>query len=94
MYELEAQITTLQPGITGCLQCMVPTLPENWKRQFPVFGAVSGAVGCLAAMEVIKTLTGLGEPLHNRLLTLDLRDMTTRRLEWQKDPSCPVCGDT
>ena len=71
---------------------MVPTVPTDWQREFPVFGAVSGTVGCLAAMEVIKTLTGLGEPLHNRLLTLDLRDMSTRHLEWQRDLDCTVCG--
>ena len=54
MYELEAQITTVIPGQTPCLRCLHPEAPESWTRQFPVFGAVSGTVACLAAMEVIN----------------------------------------
>jgi bacteriocin biosynthesis cyclodehydratase domain-containing protein len=54
---------------------------------------VSGTVGCLAAMEAIKVIAGLGEPLYGRMLTLDLRDMTfaTRRLV--RNPACAVCGE-
>ncbi|MGH9176615.1 MAG: HesA/MoeB/ThiF family protein, partial [Vicinamibacterales bacterium] len=76
MYELEAQLTTVLPGRTPCLACLHPAEPPAWQRKFPVFGAVSGAVGCLGAMEAIKVLAGLGEPLAGRLLTFDLRDMT------------------
>jgi molybdopterin/thiamine biosynthesis adenylyltransferase len=57
---------------------LVPEVPAAWQRRFPVFGAVSGTVGCLAAMETIKILAGFGEPLRGRLLRLDLRTMTTR----------------
>ena len=92
MYELQAQITTIRPGHTACLARLVPEKPEHWRRRFPVFGAVSGAVGCLGAMEAIKVLAGLGEPLHDRLLTLDLRDLSCRTLRVERDPSCPVCG--
>ena len=63
MHTLEATITTFIPGRTGCLQCYVPEVPSTWKRQFPVFGAVSGTVACLGAMEVIKLITGIGTPL-------------------------------
>jgi molybdopterin-synthase adenylyltransferase len=92
MYELEAQITTLYPGKTPCLSCFVPEAPPTWKRQFPVVGAVSGTVACLAAMEVIKLVTDLGEPLFNRLLRLDLRYMTINQLQLNRRPDCPVCG--
>jgi molybdopterin/thiamine biosynthesis adenylyltransferase len=91
MYELEASITTVVPGRTPCLGCWCPEPPAPWKRQFPVFGAVSGSVGCLAAMEAIKVLSGLGEPLYNRMLMFDLRDMkfSSRRIE--RNPACPIC---
>jgi molybdopterin/thiamine biosynthesis adenylyltransferase len=92
MYELEAQITTILPGKTPCLSCLYPENPQAWKREFPVFGAVSGTIGCLAAMEAVKVLSGLGEPLASQLLTFDLRDMTVRKLPIQKNPSCAVCG--
>jgi len=91
MYELEASLTTVSPGTTPCLACWCPEPPAAWKREFPVFGAVSGAVGCLAAMEAIKVIAGLGEPLYGRMLTFDLRTMafTTRKLA--RNPDCTVC---
>ncbi|MCZ7647117.1 MAG: HesA/MoeB/ThiF family protein [Planctomycetota bacterium] len=92
MYDLEASITTIVPGRTPCLVCLHPEHPPHWKREFPVFGAVSGTVGCLGAMEAIKLLTGLGQTLENRLLTLDLRRMTFRVLGVKRDPECPICS--
>jgi molybdopterin/thiamine biosynthesis adenylyltransferase len=92
MYELEAQVTTILPGRTPCLHCLYPGVPPEWKRQFPVFGAVSASVGCMGAMEAIKVIAGLGEPLAGRLLTYNLRDMTFRVLKVRRDPACDVCG--
>jgi molybdopterin-synthase adenylyltransferase len=94
MYELQTRLTTFVPGRTPCLACLCPEAPSDWKRQFPVFGAVAGAVGCLAAMEVIKVLTGLGQPLLGELLVGDLRTMTFRKMPIKRDPHCPVCGLT
>jgi molybdopterin/thiamine biosynthesis adenylyltransferase len=78
MYELEASLTVIQPPMTLRFRDLVPEVPAGWKRRFPVFGAVSGTVGCLAAMEAIKLLAGFGEPLRNRILRLDLRTMNSR----------------
>jgi molybdopterin/thiamine biosynthesis adenylyltransferase len=78
MYELEASLTVIQPPGTLRFRDLVPEVPAGWQRRFPVFGAVSGTVGCLAAMEAIKLLAGFGEPLFNRLLRLDLRTMNSR----------------
>lgn len=93
MYELEAQITTIFPGETACLACLHPDQPAAWKRQFPVFGAVSGTIACLAAMEAIKVLSGLGKPLRGQLLLADLRDMTFQKIAVQRNPKCRVCGN-
>ena len=93
VYDLEAHITTFSPGKTGCLRCLYPEKPPHWTRQFPVFGAVSGTVGCLAATEVIKILGGFGEPLYNRLMNCDLRSMQFRTVRTGKAPECPVCGN-
>ena len=93
MYELEASITTVQPGRTPCLTCWCPEPPAVWKREFPVFGAVSGTVGCLAAMEAIKVISGLGDPLYGRMLTMDLRDMAFSRRKLTRNPQCPVCAN-
>lgn len=92
MYELEAHLTTILPGQTPCLACLYPEPPPDWRRQFPVFGAVAGTVGCLAAMEAIKLLSGLGEPLSGRLLTCDLRTMKFRTVKTLRRQDCRVCG--
>ena len=92
MYELQAQITTVLPGKTPCVACLHPEEPPAWKRRFPVFGAVSGTVGCLGAMEAIKVLSGLGAPLAGRMLTMDLRDMQFRMMTIKQRPDCTVCG--
>ncbi len=91
MYELQAQLTTIIPNQTPCLACLYPDKPQVWKRQFPVFGAVSGTVGCLAAMEAIKVISGFGDTLANQLLTMDLRTMQFRRMKIARNPDCVVC---
>jgi molybdopterin/thiamine biosynthesis adenylyltransferase len=92
VYAFEAHVTTFIPGRTGCLQCLVPEVPPDWRRQFPVLGAVSGTAGCLGAVEVVKLLTGLGEPLAGTRLVMDLGTMEFRRLKTAQRADCPVCG--
>lgn len=92
MYELEAQITTIAPGKTACLTCLYPEFPDQWKREFPVFGAVSGTLGCVAAMEVIKVISGLGTPLYNQLLSFDLRHVSFIKSAIARRPGCQICG--
>lgn len=93
MYEMEGQLTTIIPGATACLSCLYPEKPTYWKRQFPVFGAVSGIVGCMAAMEAIKLISGIGKVLKNKMLIYDLSDMTFTMNEINKDPNCHICGE-
>jgi molybdopterin/thiamine biosynthesis adenylyltransferase len=93
MYAMEAQLTTFVPGRSPCLACLYPVEPPAWKRQFPVFGAVAGVIGSLAAVEVIKTLSGLAEPLIGKLLTCNLAEMAFRTLTISRNPDCAVCGD-
>lgn len=91
MYELEARIMTILPGRTACLRCLYPSFPRDWKRQFPVFGAVSGTVGSMGAIETIKLIADLGKPLANRLLLFDLRDFSFQTVRIQRDPNCTCC---
>jgi molybdopterin-synthase adenylyltransferase len=93
MFELELRLTSMVPGQTPCLACLYPADPPAWSREFPVFGAVAGSVGSLAAMEVIKLISGVGEPLLGRMLVGNLRDMTFQTVKVQRNPKCAVCGD-
>ncbi len=92
MHGMEATVTTFIPGRTGCLRCYLPSVPPTWKRRFPVFGAVSGTAASIGAVEVIKLITGIGEPLAGRLLSLDLASGRARNLRLPRREDCPACG--
>jgi molybdopterin-synthase adenylyltransferase len=92
MYDLEANLTTVIPGQTPCLACLFPQPPPAWRRDFPVFGAVSGTVGCLAAMEAIKVLAGFGTTLAGEMLTFDLRRMKFSKRRILRRAGCSTCG--
>ena len=92
MHDMEAMVMVTMPRETACLACVTPEPPSWWTREFPVFGAVSGTAACIAAMEVIKLITGLGESLAGRMVALDFRSMRMRLVSIARDPKCPVCG--
>jgi molybdopterin/thiamine biosynthesis adenylyltransferase len=92
MHTLEASVTTFVPGKTGCLACYIPEVPPTWKRQFPVFGAVSGTAACIGALEVIKLITGIGTTLQGELLSMNLDTMQFRKVRLPKQEDCAVCG--
>jgi molybdopterin/thiamine biosynthesis adenylyltransferase len=92
MYDFDAQLTTIIPGQTPCLACLIPHPPDQWRREFPVFGAVAGTIGAMGAVEAIKVITGIGQPLAGRLLLANLRDMTFRTMNLKPNPQCSVCA--
>lgn len=92
MNSMEAYLTTIVPGQTPCLTCLFPEKPEWDRWGFGVLGAVSGTLACLAALEAIKLITGLGEPLLGQLLTMDLARAEFAKRRTYHDPDCPVCS--
>ncbi len=46
----------------------------------------------MQAIETIKLILGIGEPLIGRLLLVDALGMNFRTLKLRKNPECPVCG--
>lgn len=94
MNSMEAHLTVIVPGETPCLACLYPGFPDWWSgTEFPVLGAVSGALGCLAAIEAIKVLTGFGKPLKGEMLVFDTEVQEYRKLKIHRLPNCPVCGE-
>lgn len=92
MNDMEAYLTTIVPGQTPCLSCIFPEKPDWDRRGFGVLGAVSGTLACLTALEAIKLITGVGEPLLSQLLTMDLSRLEFAKRRPYHDPNCPVCG--
>lgn len=96
MNGMEGYLFTVIPlKKTPCLNCLYPEDNPEWQELgFPVMGAVSGALGCMMAMEAIKVLTGFGRPMTSHMLVFDLLDMNFRKLKTARDKGCAVCGGT
>lgn len=92
MFSLTGQLTTIIPGRTPCLACIYPEDPASWKRQFPVFGAVSATAGAMGAMEGIKILAGMESSLAGYMFYYDLETFTTHKIPVARIESCPVCA--
>lgn len=67
---------------------LVPSCAEGG-----VLGVLPGIVGTHQALEAIKLVLGIGEPLIGRLLLLDALTMKWREMRLRRNPNCPVCGD-
>lgn len=104
IFMFEGQATVYQPavpeqGIEGgpCYRCLYPDPPPPGEvpscAEAGVLGVLPGIVGSIQAIEAIKMLLGIGEPLIGRLLMIDTLDMTFRTLKVRRNPDCPVCGD-
>jgi adenylyltransferase/sulfurtransferase len=52
-----------------------------------VLGVLPGILGSLQANEVIKVITGVGDPLAGKLFLFDAASFTTRTLRIAKDPA-------
>ncbi|MBS7624049.1 MAG: HesA/MoeB/ThiF family protein [Candidatus Bathyarchaeia archaeon] len=84
------QATTIIPGETACLRCIVPSAPKHGK--IPVLGPVAGTIGSIQATEVIKYLVGVGSLLKGKLLFYDGLYMEFSIIEIRRSPDCPDCS--
>ena len=97
IYQFEGQASVFLPGSeTPCYRCLFPNPPPPGTvpscAEAGVFGVLPGIIGSIQAVEAIKLVIGVGEPLVGKLLLFDALGMefTTVKLKW--DPDCPVCG--
>ncbi|MNN61124.1 Molybdopterin-synthase adenylyltransferase [compost metagenome] len=92
MYGFEVSITTIVPMKTPCLVCLYPQISVDWEPLgFPVLGATSGLAGCMAAMEAVKWITGIGKPFMNLMYRLNTLDMSSYTVGIKRNPSCTCC---
>ncbi|MDH3245966.1 MAG: molybdopterin-synthase adenylyltransferase MoeB [Saprospiraceae bacterium] len=63
---------------------LVPSCAEGG-----VIGVLPGIIGSLQANEVLKVITGIGEPLSGRLFLFDALTFTTRTLKISPHPETP-----
>jgi len=58
-----------------------------------VLGVLPGIIGCLQASEVIKIITGIGQPLSGELFLFDAQDFSTRKVNVTKNEDNPLRGE-
>ncbi len=97
IFQFEGQATVFQPGSGPCYRCLFPEPPPPGMapscQEAGVLGVLPGLVGCIQALETIKLILGVGEPLIGRLAHLDTLAMNVRILKLRRDSNCPMCGD-
>ncbi len=96
IFLFEGQATVFEPG-EGCYRCLYPTPPPPGMvpscAEAGVFGVLPGIIGSIMAVETIKIVLGIGEPLVNKLLLFDALSMEFRTVKLRRDKNCPLCGD-
>jgi len=96
IFRFEGQVTVFDPYNGPCYRCMIPEPPPAELApscaEAGVLGVLPGIVGSIQAIEAIKVLLGLGDPLIGRLLAYDALEQSFRTFKVRRDPSCPACG--
>lgn len=97
IFRFEGQLSVFGMPEGACYRCLYPEPPPPGLvpscAEGGVLGVLPGIVGCLQAAEAIKLIVGNGDPMINRLLLLDVNEMSFTEMKLRKNPNCVVCGD-
>jgi molybdopterin/thiamine biosynthesis adenylyltransferase/rhodanese-related sulfurtransferase len=97
IFRFEGQATVFYPFEGPCYRCLVPEPPPADLApscaEAGVLGVLPGIIGSIQAVEAIKLLLKLGDPLVGRLLAYDALEQTFRTFRIRRDPECPACGE-
>src|SRR2546421_586622 len=96
IFRFEGQATVFAPYEGPCYRCLIPEPPPPELApscaEAGVLGVLPGIVGSIQAIEAIKVLLDLGDPLIGRLLAYDSLEQSFRTFKVNRDPNCPACG--
>ncbi|HTE61968.1 MAG TPA: molybdopterin-synthase adenylyltransferase MoeB [Solirubrobacteraceae bacterium] len=92
----DGQLSVFAPHDGPCYRCLYPVPPPAELAPScganGVLGVLPGTMGMLQATEVVKLVTGIGEPLIGRLLLYEALGATFTELKVRRDPECPICS--
>jgi molybdopterin/thiamine biosynthesis adenylyltransferase len=92
----EGLVMSIRPGESACYRCAFPKAPPPASvpscREAGVLGAMAGIMGSLQALEALKLLTGVGEPLVDRILRLDGYGVSHTMVATSRREDCPACA--
>ncbi len=98
IFRFDGQCTVFAPHLGGpCYRCMFPEPPPPGMvpscAEGGVLGVLPGIIGVMQAIEAVKLIIGIGEPLIGRMIAFDALKMKFREFKLRKDPKCPVCSE-
>ena len=98
IFRFDGQCTVFAPVLGGpCYRCMFPEPPPPGMvpscAEGGVLGVLPGIIGVMQAIEAVKLIIGIGEPLIGRMIAFDALKMKFREFKLRCDPKCPVCGE-
>lgn len=99
----DGTLTTLRPHERAAdgrpnptYRCLFPEPPPPGTvpacAEAGILGALTGVMGSMMALEVIREIVGFGEGLVGRLLMVDARAMRFATLDYAWDPENPLSG--
>jgi len=92
----QAQLLSILPGTTACYRCLFeePPPPEQVPscQEAGVLGPAVVLAGSLQAGEAVRLLSGMSPLFADRLLVIDTRSGSWRRIAVTRRPGCPACG--
>ncbi|MBI4935633.1 MAG: molybdopterin-synthase adenylyltransferase MoeB [Actinobacteria bacterium] len=94
IFRFEGMVSVFHPLEGPTYRDMVPEPPPAELApscaEAGVLGVLPGIIGSIQALEVIKVLLGIGEPLIGRILSVDTTDMSFRTFKLRADPENEV----
>jgi molybdopterin/thiamine biosynthesis adenylyltransferase/rhodanese-related sulfurtransferase len=97
VFRFEGQVTVFKPYDGPCYRCLYPEPPPAALApscsEAGVLGVLPGVIGMLQAVETLKLLLGIGDPLVGRLMMYDALAGEFSELRLFRDPNCPACGE-
>jgi molybdopterin/thiamine biosynthesis adenylyltransferase len=101
IFRFEGQLSVFWPGYEArrgpCYRCLFPEPPPPELApscaEAGVLGILPGVIGTLEAVETVKILLGIGDPLVGRLTVYDALEQRFTELRVDPNPECPCCGD-
>lgn len=91
IFRFEGQVTVFDPKHGPTYRDMLPEPPPAELApscaEAGVLGALPGIIGTIQAIEAMKLILGVGDPLVGRYLTFDALEMTFREYKLRVDPA-------
>jgi adenylyltransferase/sulfurtransferase len=93
----EGLVLSIRPGVSACYRCAFPVAPppesRRGCREAGVLGAMAGVIGSFQALEALKILSRVGEPLYDRIMRIDGASSEQTLVRTDRRADCPACGD-